>query len=340
MLRLSIIDIPNKRSSHTVPTPTAGGVAIAIPFLVSIAVYETLFQFSPPYVTALLTGGLLVLIKGLWDDILGLQWNIRLVLQVAVTVFVVMSGVYFNTIYLPYIGIISLGIYGPILSILGMVAFINLFNFIDGLNGLMSGITLIGLFFFSCIVWIFLHPPVHAGYYTFFCSMVLMFSIVPFFLYNFPKGKIFMGDSGSQFLGFVLPVLGMLGTYETQKGHFPLEGGVTFSSLSPYMIPLLFFQVIFDGCFTLVRRMVLKKKVWTADREHLFHKAIESGLSSIQVVIFYFLAAILQGMVAVYFFLFVLPRFFILSFFPLLVLYSFFAVWIFRRLKRKEKKYA
>lgn len=336
MFSLSIIDVPNERSSHTMPTPTAGGVSVAIPFLLSIAVYEILFQFSPPYVTALLTGSLLMVIKGFWDDIRGLRWGIRLILQIAVTTFIVMSGVYISSLELPFIGPVSLGIFGPVISILAIVAFINLFNFIDGLNGLMSGVTLIGLFFYNCSVWVYLHPPFHAGYYTFFCSMVLMFSLVPFFIYNFPKGKIFMGDAGSQFLGFVLPVLGMLGSFETQQGYTTINEAIPLFPITPLLIMLLFFQVIYDGGFTLLRRLRLGRKMWHADREHLFHKALEAGLTPIQVVLIYFLVAILQGCMAFYFVFYVSPQFFIFSFLPLLILYTFFAVWVFNRIKGKK----
>lgn len=340
ILRFNIKDIPNSRSSHTHPTPTSGGISVAIPFLLSIAMYETLFQFSPPYVTALLTGGLLMSIKGLWDDIKGLGWKVRLSLQCAVTIFVVMSGVYFNSIELPIIGEIPLAYFGPLLSILGVVTFINLFNFIDGLNGLSTGSSLIGLFFYSAIMREYLHPPVHAGYYTFFCAMVLMFSLIPLFLYNFPKGKVFLGDAGSQFLGFVLPVLGMLGTYETQKnGIVNLE----FCSLTPLVMPLLFFHVIYDGIFTLLRRIKFRKKLWHADKEHLFHKCVEAGLTSVQVSLLYFFFGTLQGILAFIFTFYVASQFFILSFVPFVIVYYIFSSYILLRIKshsRKLSKYA
>ena len=324
MIRINIKDVPNIRSSHLQATPKSGGVAVAIPFIVSICLYEVLFSFSPPFLTALLIGSIVMLVMGFWDDLKGLSWKTRLTLQTVVAFFVVASGIYFDTISLPFFGNISLGFWGPILSGLGIIAFINLYNFMDGLNGLASGSTLIGLFFYGIILWRFLFL-IDAGIFTFFCVVVLGASLIPVFVFNFPKGRIFLGG-GSEFLGFVLPVLGMIGTFETgDKSHSQLW--TEFSGVTPFLIPLLFFNFIFDGLITLIRRWLRGRKIWEADRGHLFHELLKRGIRAHNVTYIHFIFFGLQGMTAFYFTFFELPRFFVLSFIFILLLHVVYATW-------------
>lgn len=194
----------------------------------------------------------------------------------------------------------------------------------DGLNGLASGSTLIGLFFYGIILWgsLFLSD---AGMFTFFCVTILGLSLVPVFVFNFPKGRIFLGG-GSEFLGFILPVLGMIGTFET-SGHAHLELWSEFSGVSPFLIPLLFFNFIFDGIVTLVRRWLRGRKIWEADRGHLFHELLEKGIRAQNVTYIHFIFFGIQGLTALYFTFFEPKRFFGIGFIFILVVHALYAFW-------------
>ncbi len=332
MIRINIQDIPNNRSSHVKVTPKSGGIAVAVPFLGALFLHDFFYSFSLPFVTPILFASSLIVLMGFWDDMKGLSWRVRLGFQGGVALFMVMSGVSFKTLFLPFFGGVPLGFWGPLISCLGMVAFMNFYNFMDGLNGLTIGSTLIGLFFFGVIVLCLNFE--NLGSLTFFCSVLLILTLLPVFFFNFPHGKIFLGDAGSQFLGLVLPLLGIIATFEFPEicqGNGLEERGV-----SPFLMPLLFFNFIFDGLLTLILRAMRGRKIWEADRNHLFHMLFDKKISARNISYIHFVFFTIQGLVALYFTFYVTPRFFIFGVGAVFILYLLYAYWLLRgaRIKR------
>lgn len=334
MIYINIEDVPNTRSSHAQTTPKSGGVAVALPFLGAICFYHKIFPLSSPFIMPFLLGSVVVVTMGFWDDLRGLSWRVRLGFQSVVSLLMVGSGLYFKTIDLPYWGNIDLGMLGPIISGLGIIAFMNIYNFMDGLNGLALGSTLIALLFFALII-LGINKNGNIGF-TLFCICILGATLFPIFLFNFPHGKIFLGDVGSQFLGFILPVLGIMGASEYPTFSFIQGESVEGSGISPFLIPLLFFNFIFDGLMTLVLRAARGKKIWEADRNHLFHILLDKKLSPAAVAYLHFLVFVLQGCVALYFTFFEQSRFFIGGILVILLVHSFYAFWILHPSQKKR----
>lgn len=207
----------------------------------------------------------------------------------------------------------------------------------DGLNGLASGSTLIGLFFYSVILAESLFLT-ESGMFTFFCVIILGASLIPVFFFNFPKGRIFLGG-GSEFLGFVLPVLGMIGTFETNGIHY-VGSLMQFFGVTPFLIPLLFFNFIFDGLVTLIRRWLKGRKIWEADRGHLFHEVLKKGVRAQNVTYVHFVFFGIQGITAFYFTFFQPLRFFLFGFCIILFLHIIYASWVLGKANQKEKEEA
>jgi len=336
MIRINIQDVPNNRSSHIKVTPKSGGIAVAVPFLGALFLYNTFFSFSLPFITPILIASMIIVIMGVWDDMKGLSWRVRLGFQGSVALFVVGSGLYFKTLFLPYFGVVPLGIWGGVLSGLGIVAFMNFYNFMDGLNGITIGSTLIALFFYGIMV-LGLNFENQSSL-TFFCIFFLILTLLPIFFFNFPDGKIFLGDAGSQFLGLILFLIGVLGTSE-----FPeifQNNGQEIAGISPFLIPLLFFNFIFDGLLTLILRALRGRKIWEADRNHLFHMLLDKKISAEKVSYIHFIFFTIQGIVAFYFTFYVSLRFFILGLGLILSLHIFYAYWLLQKPQLKRGSHA
>ncbi len=343
MIWINIQDIPNNRSSHVKITPKSGGIAVAFPFFGFLSLYyyfnsnlDKDHLFFHPLSMILLFASLVIVGMGFWDDMRGLSWRVRLSVQVAVSLLMVGAGVYLKTLSLPFFGVIPLGFFGPLLSGLGIVAFMNIYNFMDGLNGLAIGSTLIALLFYGMII-LCLNLD-NVGSFTFFCLTFLASALLPLFFFNFPRGRIFLGDAGSQFLGFILPILGILGTFQFPEGF----KGAGFEGLgvSPFLIPLLFFNFIFDGLLTLILRALRGRKIWEADRNHLFHMLLDRNISPQKVSYLHFIFFMIQGFIAVYFTFCIPLRFFIFGVGIVFILHLLYAYWLLRGPSKKREIHA
>lgn len=251
-LRRSIIDIPNARSSHTVPTPRGGGVAIVLTYAFSLFVLALLQWVSIAESVALLGAGLLIAVIGFMDDHGHIAARWRLLGH-----FVAAGWALFWMQGLPPITVfgfsLNLGWFGHLIGAFYLVWMLNLYNFMDGIDGIASleaicacvGLSLI--YFFS-------------GYETLIWSPLLLAMAVAGFLYwNFPPARIFMGDAGSGFLGIVL-------------GGFSIQAAWIGSEFFfAWLIMLGVFVV--DATFTLARRLARGDKVYEAHRSHAYQFA-------------------------------------------------------------------
>ena len=318
MLKAPIaIDIPGKRSSHRTITPRGGGIAIVLSWLCFLGMIH--FGFAPilsSYMLLLIFVSLVMAAIGFCDDVFQLSYHPRLILQIGVALFMVFNGFTIDKIPLPGIEELSLGPLGPIITIIWVVGFINAFNFMDGLNGLAAT----GALFVSAILLLFM-PFLTPFSFVFYG---LIFALLGFLKYNFHRGRIFMSDIGSQFLGCLFATSTLM-----------IEP-VTAGELRFYIIPLLFLPFIYDTALTFFYRLLKGKNVFEPHLDHLIHRLHKMGLSHTQVTMLYMIFITGQG-VFVYYFL-QEPSFLKLGFDFLF--YILFSIWVYSRsgTQRLEKK--
>lgn len=264
-----ILDIPNERSSHSVPTPRGGGVFFSSVFLVSILFFYIAVPEKGELWRALLGSGGIVAVTGWIDDRNHLSPKARLLAQSAAAAWALFCLGGMPELILTKTITIKLGILGTILAFVGGVWLINLYNFMDGIDGLAGGQ---GVFVSLAGAWFFLQT----GQATIATSLALLaVALAGFLWWNWPPAKVFMGDVGSGFLGIVFFV-------------YALEGERT--STAPALVwAVLLAPFVVDATLTLFRRMKRKEKLFQAHRSHVYQLAVQKGHSH-QVVTLSFLA--------------------------------------------------
>jgi len=261
-LKKGILDIPNPRSSHVVATPRGGGMAFVIVFLVAVLTFVFLFPSSRDFWIALLGGGALVSIVGWIDDRRRLSSWIRLFFYGLAIVWAVywIGG-------LPQLRIgiatIRLGLLGYGVAWFVTFTFVNLYNFMDGIDGLATGEGLVVSIAAGGIL------AIAGDWELAIACWVLAAALAGFLRWNWPPAKIFMGDVGSNFLGFVFCIL-MIAS--ENRGSMPVL---------VWVILLSVFWI--DGVATLTKRLLHGKPPYEAHREHAYQRAVQHGYSHRQV---------------------------------------------------------
>lgn len=246
-LASSLIDVPNARSSHSVPTPRGGGVAIVLSFLAALPVLGFTGVMSWEGVFALLGAGVLVAVLGFLDDHghIAARWRLLGHFTAAFWVLFWLGGLAPVSTF----GFtLELGLFGYALAALYLVWMLNLYNFMDGIDGIASVEAVC-----ACLSIALLYGLSGAFDLT-WGPLVLAFSVLGFLYWNFPPAKIFMGDAGSGFLGVTLAALS-------------LQGGWSSSAYFWAWLILLGVFVV-DATVTLVRRLIRGEKVYEAHRSH------------------------------------------------------------------------
>ncbi|MCL4185187.1 MAG: glycosyltransferase family 4 protein [Burkholderiaceae bacterium] len=251
-VRLRLIDLPNLRSSHSVPTPRGGGVAIVLSFLASLAVLGVLGAVPPSLVGALLGAGALVAAVGFFDDLghVRPRWRLLAHFAGAVWVLVWFDGappiVLFGEVVDP-------GWIGAIVAAVYLAWMLNLYNFMDGIDGI-AGVESVCVCLGAALLHMACGQPVIAV-----VSLSLAAAVLGFLWWNFPPAAIFMGDAGSGFLGIVL-------------GALSLYAGAFAPAL--YWSWLILLGVfVTDATVTLLRRLLRGERVYEAHRSHAYQHA-------------------------------------------------------------------
>lgn len=271
-LAKSLMDIPNERSSHSIPTPRGGGVAIVLTFALSLPLLSSLGLIATPTLYGLLGAGLLVAMIGFADDHghIAARWRLLGHFIAAVCALIGLHGLAPIQLF----GLlVDLGWLGQILAILYLVWMLNLYNFMDGIDGLASLQAIFVCLAGSFVAWWTGHLSLMSG------PLMLAAAVGGFLVWNFPPARIFMGDAGSGFLGLIL-------------GAFSLEaGGQAPELLWSWFILLGVFIV--DATVTLLRRLCRREKVYQAHRSHAYqyasrryssHRAVTLGVFGINMV--------------------------------------------------------
>ncbi len=264
MIGVGVMDTPDARKVHTAPIPKGGGVGVVAAFLAGIVLLYAFAEFSrlaDGYFRGVILAAAAIAGVAYLDDVRVWPFWVKLGGQVFAALLAVGSGLYVQTVNLPVLGAVDLGWAGAGLT-LGWILFAtNAMNFIDGLNGLAAGVSALAALILAVIA------ASYGGWFVYFASLVLAAGLIGFLPFNFPRARIFMGDVGSQFCGFVLAVLTIA------AGRFQ---GVELSIL---LVPMLLFGVLYDVAFTLCRRLLAHERLTQAHRGHLYQVAQRTGLS-------------------------------------------------------------
>ncbi len=295
--RLGLNDVPNlDRKLHTQPTPRSGGIAIFAAFwgclwidflLAAYLVPQTTFlpeniralagnvTLRLPQLLGIFAGCTIIFVLGIADDRFNLPAKLRLVIQIAACVPIIASGTMLKMFLPPMLAI-------P-LTMFWLVLLTNSFNFLDNMNGLTSGVAVV-----ICFVMTVIAALAGEWYLTLIFAM-FGGAVLGFWMYNFPKASIFLGDGGSTHIGFLLGTLTILTTY--------YEGG---PSRLPVLMPLIVLGVpLFDTVSVLWIRWRENRPFMVGDTSHLSHRLVALGMSQSEAVVFIWVAALTVGLAAI-----------------------------------------
>src|SRR6059058_6502123 len=257
---LGVVDRPEGRRLNRSTVPRLGGLALFF------GVFVPSLAFLPlgPETRGLLLGAAVATTVGAVDDFRGLRWWEKLGGQVAAASIPVGFGIWIHRFTFPVLGIHTLPKWvGMPLSVLWIVAIMNMVNFLDGLDGLAAGVSAISAFTFTLIALSLPRPEVQ----TAILSAIVLGASLGFLRHNFYPARIFMGDSGAMLLGFVLATV-------------PLQGLLKTASIVTLFFPLLVLAVpILDTSFVVAKRLKYRQPVYVADRHHLHHRFVNLGFS-------------------------------------------------------------
>lgn len=274
--KINATDKPSERKVHQKEMPRLGGIAIYFGFLTGL----TFFQPYNEHLMSILVGSLVIVILGICDDLYQVSAKWKLLIQIIASLIVVVDGIYVEFINLPFEGQLYLGWFGLPLTILWIVGVTNAINLIDGLDGLAAGVSSIVLMSLCTIAFIM------GNWFVVLLCVTLMASALGFLVYNFFPAKIFMGDTGALFLGYMIAIISLLGFKN-----------VTLFSL---LIPVVILGVpLSDTFFAIVRRLVHKTPLTMADKSHLHHCLLRLGFSHRQTVMLIYAMSAVFGIGAI-----------------------------------------
>lgn len=284
--KLKMMDRPEKYGIKRAPIPYYGGLIIFITFIVTILIFVPLTEA----LIGLLIGAGLIVLLGFFDDLFGVNPFIRLFVQFVAACILVYFGIGIFSFNLPFIGILNLSypvwngilVLSAVFTIVWVMTILNVMNFIDGVSGLSSGVSFIaGMTIFALSI----HPGLHADPVSQIpvatISLILAMISLGFLIFDFPKPKILMGDTGSTFLGFVIATLAIF------------SGGKVATAFLVLGIPIM------DMVWVVLRRILSGQKFWKGDLKHLHHRLLEVGFSERKVLILYFIVTAFFGFSAV-----------------------------------------
>jgi UDP-GlcNAc:undecaprenyl-phosphate GlcNAc-1-phosphate transferase len=277
------------RKIHGRPIPRLGGVAIVLGFfapLLGLLVYPTSmaekFYAEPLRAGALLVGGVLIALLGLYDDVKGAGAGLKLTVQLLVGCGLWLCGLRVEFFNLPGFGAVQLGILSLPVTIFWIAGVINAMNLIDGLDGLAGGVA------FFALMASFLVAYVRGDATMALLSAALAGSVLGFLFYNFNPASIFMGDTGSMFLGYVLAA----GSVQTHQKS---------STTLALLVPLVALGLpITDTLLAIGRRAASGRPIFSADREHIHHRLLALGLSQRQAVLVLYVTSGVLGASALF----------------------------------------
>ncbi len=274
-IKVGAVDIPkDDRRVHKKPMPLMGGLAIYI----SIIITSLIFLPVDKTLISIIIGGTIIVISGIIDDIKELSPRMKLIFQIAAAIVLILGDIKIDAITNPFTKtskLIDLGVFSIPITIFWIVGITNTLNLIDGLDGLAAGVAMISSLSFLAVANKFHYIPVMI------MSSIIAGSCLGFLPYNFNPAKIFMGDTGALFLGFILAALS-------------IEGVMKSVATIAVVVPIIILGVpIFDTTFAIFRRLLNGKSIAEADKGHLHHRLLRMGYSQKKtVLILYSISAV------------------------------------------------
>ncbi|WP_240374375.1 glycosyltransferase family 4 protein [Bacillus piscicola] len=276
--RIGATDQPNHRKVHKGSMARLGGLSIYVAFLAGLFILQPHNAYMP-YIVA---GGTIIIITGFLDDMFELSAKWKLLGQIAAAVIVLIGGVEVQFINLPFDARLELGWLSIPITLLWIIGITNAINLIDGLDGLAAGVSSIVLATISVLA------IIQNDIFIVALGIALLGGTLGFLVHNFNPAKIFMGDTGALFLGFMIAVIALLGFKN-----------VTIFSL---VVPVIILAVpISDTIFAIIRRMVNKQPLSAPDKSHLHHCLLRLGYSHRQTVLIIYALSAFFGVSAVIF---------------------------------------
>lgn len=286
-LRVGAIDYPNERSLHTVPTPKLGGLGI----LVAAVVAGILFLPSDTESNAIIYGAIAIAWLGFLDDVFELPAAPKLLGQIVAVVIPVSAGVTVENFTIPFFGRLSPGTVdlfhlwgttiqlGDVATVLGLVAVINVINLIDGVDGLAAGVAVISALTLATIALSLERTAAGA------LAALTAGAALGFLRWGFPPARTFMGDTGSNLLGYLL-------------GAVAVQGALKTNAVIALFLPLIILAVpILDTGFVVAKRLKYGKPIYKADRWHFHHRMADIGFSQRRTLLYlYGWTAVMSGL--------------------------------------------
>ena len=266
------LDIPNERKVHKFPIPRLGGLGIFFGFLLGYM----LFCSQTPQMISILIGSFILILVGSIDDINPIKPLPKFCGQLIAAAIVVYYGNVVMQDVSAYGLYINFGFLAKPITIIFILGVINCLNLIDGLDGLAGGIATIFFITISIIISIMgIYNGLDAS-----LSLIMIGATLGFLVYNFHPAKIFMGDSGSMFLGYIIAVISLLGFKNV--------------TLTSFIVPVLILAIpILDTFFAIVRRLLKKESFAKADKEHFHHQILKMAGNQVKTVLIIYLIQIL-----------------------------------------------
>ncbi len=271
--KFGFVDQVNQRKIHRGTIPRIGGIAISIGTMLPILHLFIIFKLrnivdieTRNNMLLYFGGGLAISFLGLIDDIKGVNAKIKLLFQTVIAIAATQHGALIQSLPMPW-GRLELGFLGYIITVLWIVCIINAFNLIDGMDGLSSGITL-----FSSLTLAIL--AIVNGYLSVaVVALALAGAVTGFLIFNFNPAKIFMGDSGSMFIGYILAILSLRGQ---SKAH----------AIVSILVPIIAMGLpILDTTLAFLRRILRHQSVFMADKQHIHHFLLSLGFNQRKTVL-------------------------------------------------------
>ena len=279
--RIGAMDVPkDERRVHRVAMPLMGGLAMYI----AVVIGMVLFLPKDKKFIAILIGATLILISGIKDDIRGTTPKEKLFYQILAAVIAIWGGISIQNITNPFVlGSTGFGLswFTIPITIFWIVGITNTLNLIDGLDGLAGGVAFISSFSFMLVA-----LKMELGFIEVLAALVAG-ACLGFLPYNFNPAKIFMGDTGSLFLGYMLAIIS-------------IEGALKSVATIAMIIPIIILGVpIFDTTFAIFRRVSKGQSIMTADKSHLHHRLLEKGFTQKKTVLILYAISGVFGLFAV-----------------------------------------
>jgi UDP-GlcNAc:undecaprenyl-phosphate/decaprenyl-phosphate GlcNAc-1-phosphate transferase len=287
--KIGAIDIPNERSLHKVPTPKLGGLAILVGVLVAGVLFLPFGDGQRGEETrAILAGAVAIAAVGVIDDVFDLNALVKLAGQVGATIIPVSAGVAVANFTLPFLGgvdlshteLVSSVDLGEALTVIGIVAIVNVINLTDGVDGLAAGVCVISAAALAVIALSL--DRTEAGV----LAALTAGGALGFLRHGFPPASSFMGDTGSNLLGFLL-------------GCIAIQGALKTNAVVALFLPLIVLTVpILDTSFVIAKRIKYRRPIYQADRSHFHHRMANMGFSQRRTLAYLYAWALVMAALA------------------------------------------